>query len=204
MIEYPKIESLYNRDEKTHKFIPGAFRLPEFRYLATLLWRWTEKINGTNIQIEWDGEKVNIGGRTDKAQIPTFLLDRLRDLFPPQKFASLSPLCLFGEGYGAKIQKGGGDYCPVGGCDFALFDVLVGEWWLLPEDIEDIARKLGINTVPQNGYGTLAEAEAKVRGGFPSALGIARAEGLVCTPEEFLRTRRGDRIVVKLKIKDFA
>ena len=62
MIEYPKIESLYKRNEKTHKFAIGEFRIPEFQYLYSLPWRWTEKIDGTNIRIEWTGEKVDIGG----------------------------------------------------------------------------------------------------------------------------------------------
>jgi ATP-dependent RNA circularization protein (DNA/RNA ligase family) len=205
MIIYPKIESLYDRDEKTHKFIIGQFRLPEFRYLYPLIWRWTEKIDGTNIRVEWTGAEVKIAGRTDKAQIPPFLLDRLHELFPPERFKQFdSPLCLFGEGFGAKIQKGGGDYLPGGGCDFVLFDVLIGEWWLLPEDIKDMAEKLNIFLVPDWGYGTLAEAEKQVANGLHSAFGTARAEGLVCTPVEFLRTRRGDRIIVKLKTKDFA
>ena len=204
MIEYPKIESLYNRDDKTHKFKIGEFRLPEFKYLAPLKWRWTEKIDGTNIRVEWTGDAVNIGGRTDRAQIPPHLLSKLHELFPVEKFAQFdTPLCLFGEGYGGKIQNGG-DYVTGGGCDFALFDVLIGEWWLLPEDIKDISGKLGIQTVPWLGYGTLAEAEKVVSEGMDSEWGTAKAEGIVCTPEEFLRTRRGDRVIVKLKTKDFA
>ena len=30
MKEYHKIQSIYKRDEKTHKFIEGQFSLPEF------------------------------------------------------------------------------------------------------------------------------------------------------------------------------
>lgn len=204
MIEYQKIESLYNRDEKTHRFILGEFRLPEFQYLYSLPWRWTEKIDGTNIRVEWTGSEVKIAGRTDNAQIPPFLLVRLQELFPIEKFQQFDyPICLFGEGFGAKIQKGGGDYLPGGGCDFALFDVLCGEWWLLWEDVCDIAAKLGLRTVPVVGRGPLAEAEEEVKKGFSSWLGVARAEGLVCVPMEYLRTRRGHRIIVKMKTKDY-
>ena len=204
MIEYPKIESLYNRDEKTHKFKVGEYRLPEFQYLASLPWRWTEKIDGTNIRVEWTGSEVKIAGRTDNAQIPPFLLARLQELFPAEKFAQFdSPLCLYGEGFGAKIQKGGGNYLPGGGCDFALFDVLCGEWWLLREAVEDVAGKLNIRTVYVVGRGPLSEAEQEVKQGFDSALGVAKAEGLVCVPMEYLRTRRGDRIIVKMKTKDY-
>lgn len=203
MIKYPKIESLYNRDEKTHKFIPGEFRLPEFRYLYSLPWRWTEKIDGTNIRVEWTGSEVKIAGRTDNAQIPSFLLTRLQELFPAERFAQLDSLCLYGEGFGAKIQKGGGNYLPGGGCDFALFDVLCGGWWLLREDVEDVAAKLHIHTVPVVGRGSLSEAEEEVKKRFSSWLGVAMAEGLVCVPMEYLRTRRGDRIIVKMKTKDY-
>ena len=47
--EYPKIQSIFKRDENTHKFIDGVFSLPEFEYLKDNLWIWTEKIDGRNI-----------------------------------------------------------------------------------------------------------------------------------------------------------
>ena len=204
MKEYPKIESLYDRDEQTHKFIIGNFRLPEFVYLYDNQWLLTEKVDGTNIRVGWDGERVTIGGRTDRASIPTFLLNVLAEKFVPALFeeGGMPPCCLYGEGYGAKIQKGGGNYIP-DGVDFVLFDVLVGEWWLRWNDIVDVARKLTVKVVPLLGNKSLEAAEVLVAGGFSSAWGEFPAEGLVCRPQVDLRCRNGDRVIVKLKTKDF-
>lgn len=132
MEEYPKIQSLFKRDDRTHKFIEGEWALPEFEYLKDNLWRATEKIDGTNIRIDWNAQTqvVLLGGKTDNAQMPAFLLSRLQVLFPREKFLALYPelsMTLYGEGYGAKIQKGGGNYIP-DGRDFALFDVLIDGW----------------------------------------------------------------------------
>lgn len=57
MIEYPKIETLFDRDEVTHKVIVGKWRLPEFEYLQNNNWSFTEKIDGTNVRVMWDKEK---------------------------------------------------------------------------------------------------------------------------------------------------
>ena len=52
---------------------------------------------------------------------------------------------------------------------------------------------------------TLEEATAKVKAGFKSALngGIKDAEGLVGRPVEALFDKKGHRLIVKLKTKDF-
>mgnify|MGYP007071629025 FL=1 len=130
MIEYHKIETLFERDmEGNKKLIEGKFRSPVVEYLKDNEWIFTEKVDGTNIRVFWDGHKVSFAGRTDSAQIPTFLLTRLEQLFSgntneelfEQKFGE-TPAMLFGEGYGAKIQKGGGNY--LDSVDFILFDVL--------------------------------------------------------------------------------
>jgi hypothetical protein len=199
MTPYPKIESLYVRDPVTFGFTE-ELRLVEFDYLKHNLWLWTEKVDGTNIRVMWDGEKVRIGGRTDDAQIPTFLYDRLIELFPPEKFAD--PMCLYGEGYGAKIQKGGGNY-KVDGVDFVLFDIKVGPWWLRWDDVNDIASKMNVPVVPLHGCGGIDTATQLVREGFESAWGDFRAEGLVLRPAVDLVQRNGKRIIAKIKTKDF-
>lgn len=206
MKEYHKIQSIYKREQKQPcKFIEGEFSLPEFEYLKDNKWVWTEKVDGTNIRVMWDREKLRFGGKTDNAQMPVFLMERLQQLFPIDKFKSLYPdisMCLYGEGYGAKIQKGGGNYNP-DGVDFVLFDVKIEDWWLERHNIEDIASKLGIETVPIVGEGTLDDAIELVRNGFDSTWGDFKAEGLVLRPKVELKNRRGNRIITKLKTKDF-
>lgn len=215
MDPYHKIESVYVRDEKTHKFIDGAWRLPEFEYLAGNEWICEEKLDGTNIRVQWNGQAVRFGGKTDKAQIPMSLLDRLNALFTADKMEALWPIetdeegnflstdvCLYGEGIGAGIQKGGGHY-KADGVDFVLFDVKVGPWWLRREDVGDVAERLGLTRAPVVQRGTLTDAIETVRAGFHSAWGPFLAEGLVCRPAVDLFARNGDRIITKIKTKDW-
>ena len=79
--EYHKIETLFERDEKTKKLIEGKFRNETVEFLKDNIWEFTEKIDGTNIRIYWDGHKVSFYGRTEKAQIPQLLVNRLIELF---------------------------------------------------------------------------------------------------------------------------
>lgn len=210
MEEYQKIQSIYKRDEKTHKFIEGEYSTPEIEYLKDNLWSFTEKIDGTNVRIGWNGVDLEIGGRTKDAQMPTFLYQKLAELFTADKLVEVFPkseeeevnVILFGEGFGARIQKGGGNYIS-DGVSFTLFDVKIGEWWLKREDVIDVANKLGILFVPHIGQGTLNEAVLKVKSGLKSAFGDFEAEGMVLRPLVELKTRRGDRVITKLKHKDF-
>ena len=65
MIEYVKIETPYIRSEDgSKKLIEGQFRNETVRYLKDAIWEFTEKVDGTNISIVWDGHKVEFHGRT--------------------------------------------------------------------------------------------------------------------------------------------
>jgi len=206
-MEYPKIQSIYKRDEKTHTFIDGAFSLREFEYLKDNIWEFTEKVDGTNIRVEWncDFKTVLFGGKTDNAQISTFLFKKLQEMFTTDKFTKLYPdtsMCLYGEGYGAKIQKGGKYISD--GVSFVLFDVLIDGWWLKREDIEDIADTLEIDVVPLVGEGTLMDAIKLIKSKtLKSRWGDFLAEGLVLKPKVELKTRAGDKIITKIKHKDY-
>ncbi len=83
MKEYHKIQTVYLRDPATkHKtLLEGQYALPEFAYLANNTWLFTEKVDGTNIRAMFDGERISFGGKTDAAQIPAKLVERLRERF---------------------------------------------------------------------------------------------------------------------------
>lgn len=210
MKEYHKIKTVYNRDPET-KFktlLVGQYSIPEFEYLASNIWVFTEKVDGTNIRISIVDDKLVIGGRTDRASIPTFLLSVITELLTPKKIIEVmgndgEDFCLYGEGYGAKIQKGGGNY-KSDGTDFVLFDVRVGDWWLKREDVIDIAAKLGIQVVPTIGEGTLYNMVEVVQTGITSRWGDFIAEGIVARPKIELIARNKNRIITKIKTKDFA
>lgn len=203
-MEYPKIETLFERDKKTHK-VTDVLRSPVFGLLKA--WHWTEKIDGTNIRIMWNPETdtVTFGGRTDNAQLPAPLVAWLNEYISKNRLRtsfSYAPVILYGEGYGRGIQKAGAAYSDTQA--FVLFDVLVaGKWWLAWQNVLDVAAKQGLRTVPEIGMLSLDEAIERVKIGFPSKIGVAPAEGLVGKPTEPLFDNRGHRLVVKIKTRDF-
>lgn len=206
MKEYHKIQTVFLRDPATkHKtLLEGQYAKPEFEFLGNNTWVFTEKVDGTNIRVQWNGDTVEFAGKTDRADTPKFLLEELEDMFIGYMFAgcNLPPMCLYGEGYGARIQKGGGNYIP-DGVSFILFDIQVDGIWLERHNVEDIARQLDVEVVPIVGKGTLLEGIEMVRNGYQSRLRETPPEGLVMRPEIELLNRRGERVITKIKMKDF-
>jgi ATP-dependent RNA circularization protein (DNA/RNA ligase family) len=207
MKSYHKIQTVFKRDpeNKFRTLLTGEYAIPEFEYLENNQWVFTEKVDGMNIRVMFNGDKITFGGKTERAQIPAFLVSRLNEMFLTQAsvFSDNFPdgVCLYGEGYGAKIQKGGGNYNPHQ--DFVLFDVKVGDWWLRRADVEKVADLLSLDIVPIIGRGTLYDMVEIVSNGFTSRWGDFLAEGVVARPGIELKTRSGDRIITKLKYKDF-
>lgn len=213
MKEYHKIQTVYKRDPATKMktLLNGEYSEPAFYYLTNNEWIFTEKVDGTNIRVIYDGKNITFGGKTDNAQIPNQLVNKLNDMFLPKigllkdvfKLES-SPdikVCLYGEGYGANIQKGGGNYRH--DQSFVLFDVKIGDWWLERYNVEDIASKLCIDIVPTIGKGTLSDMIRMTEKGFKSQWGNFIAEGIVARPSIELKLRNGERIITKIKHKDF-
>jgi hypothetical protein len=172
---------------------------------------------------------VDYKGKTDNANVPPKLMQHLTDTYPAEKvleslglkrfipkeeFADHKwqseqdvPECytIYGEGYGAKIQKAGGNYLSQSN-GFIVFDVKVDDLYLLCSARDEIAAKLGAPVVPFIGMMTLDEAIDFVRTGFKSRVAENKdfmAEGLVIRNELGLKTRRGERIITKLKTCDF-
>jgi len=210
MKQYHKIQTVFHRSPESNykELMEGAWALPEFEMLQNIEWVWTEKIDGTNIRIKLDGYRVSFGGKSDDAQIPAFLLNVLAQTFTVEKmavcFGDTADVCLYGEGYGAKIQKGG-NYIP-DGVNFILFDCKVGNLWLSRENVADIAKKLDIKIVPVIGTGSLKDAVDFVKKGYVSTIAANKeyvAEGLIMKPRVDLLTRNGERVVAKIKHRDF-
>jgi RNA ligase len=204
--EYHKIDTIFERDKETFQVNPLLLKSPVIRTISE--WDVTEKIDGTNIRVMLsETGEVSFGGRTNAAQIPGDLVlyliktfqDRMKSLWID---GTPTKIVLFGEGYGPGIQKGGGLYRKDKA--FILFDVLVGDkWWLEREAVTEVAAKLNIDTVPDLGRMTLDQIVDLVRIPFASKLGTAMAEGIVGRPIETLFDRRGERLIIKLKTKDF-
>ena len=206
MKEYHKINTVFKRDMNSPRkeLIVGDWSEPEFEYLADNRWEFTEKVDGTNIRVMIDNGAVTFGGKTDNASILSPLVKRLQERFLPQITELLAAFpdggCLYGEGYGAKIQSGGNYRADQ---DFVLFDVRVGDFWLRRPDVEAVASRLGLDVVPVIGYGTLADAIQQAQKGIISRWGPFPAEGIVARPACELLTRSGHRIIAKIKTRDF-
>lgn len=209
MKEYHKIDTVFERDTNgTKKLIDGKFRSDTVEFLANNKWIFTEKIDGTNIRIHWDGHAVTFGGRTENAQIPSHLVNKLQTIFLNDETEQLfeqvfgeKEVILFGEGYGTKIQKVGSQYRPDVG--FILFDVAVGDVYLQRENVENIAQTFGLEIVPIVLTGTISEAVTFVKSKPDSTIGTAKMEGVVGHPAVEIFDRSGKRVIVKIKAKDF-
>lgn len=208
MKQYEKIETVFCRDTNgTKRLILNNYRNPIIAYLKDNMWLFTEKVDGTNIRVHWDGHKVEFGGRTDKAQIPGPLLNKLNEMFMTTEVEELfeqtwgdKDVILFGEGYGPKIQNGGDYRSDV---SFILFDVLVGDNYQEREWVEKTAQMFNIDVVPIVLTGTIQDGIDYVMKHPRSTMGTAIMEGVVGRPMIELRDRRGERVIVKIKWEDF-
>lgn len=229
---YPKLHSLYKREgfdfpetglkPKHGKLLLGEHTCTE--YEAIKYWTVTEKVDGTNVRIIFDRtnsvSRVTFGGRTDNAQMPTFLLRHLQDTFTVETMAEVfkasSYTVLFGEGYGPKIQSGG--YYRKD-ASFILFDVYCSGWWLDRDGVKTVAESLGIGHCERiynpnfNGdkslhsftpYWTTKEIVDYVSSKPDSILAQEKheMEGVVARSEPVMMFRKGGPIMFKLKCKD--
>ena len=173
---------------------------------------------------------VRYAGKTDNAQIPPKLLKHMEEKYPKENVLAVLGLkeyiphneweidhnwleydqipniyTIYGEGYGAGIQKAGGNYIK-DGVGFIVFDVKVNDIYLKTDARDEIATKLGAPVVPLMGYFTLDEAIDFVRKGFKTGLWDNKdfiEEGLVLRTDLGLRNRMGKRLIVKVKYEDF-
>jgi len=203
---YHKIQSIYKRDGKG-KFTP-EYSLPEFELLKNIKWSWTEKVDGMclNTRVNIEESIINHQGKTDRAIIPDELHNNLNKFFKSRLHLicdvfNQSNIEFLMEGYGPKIQNGGGNYRDTQG--FVLFDIKVNYNFLDRGDVEGIANMLSMDIIPIVGYGSLNEAIEYVKSGFNSTWGLFEAEGLVLRPSIELKRRNGGRIITKIKHKDF-
>jgi len=207
MDEYPKINTIWRRDEKTHQIIEGDYSCSEFK--AIKLWHITEKIDGTNIRVIYHPHlspfKVEFRGKTDNAEISLPLLERLGRLFSAEQlgkqFEQSYNVVLYGEGYGGKIQSGK-KYCE--DCDFILFDALIDGYWLEPAKTKVLAHELNVGYVPELDFLTSVEAEALCKSPPKSAVGNCPIEGIVARSVPLMLFRKDKTpIMWKLKVRDY-
>jgi len=206
MKEYQKIETLYKFDNATHKFKKELYN-PIVDYLKDCSWIVSEKIDGTNIRVHWDGHRVEWSGRTDASQLPKEVEMLLQEKFGEseiifeQNFGE-KEVFLFMECYGGKIQGGlyGGKERLIG------FDVMINDTYLDKMVIKDIFDKFNVETIEFKVVSNLQVAIDYVMNHAEHSEHCDdkynEIEGLVCVPAVRLYDNQGKRIIVKIKKKD--
>ena len=223
---YPKIQTLWFREEGTGKLMPGQYSDLIFPNIRK--WHASEKINGTNMRVDYDVEikngnvhisNVEIAGKTDDAQIPPHLLKYMQATFTKESLQKMVRVkmddeeefidetyhvTLYGEGYGSKIHRGENIYRK----DVALilFDAKIGDYWIEPENVKDIANKLGISYVPELGIMSEEEIIKLVKEHYKSKIAENKeyaAEGIVARSHPMVLFRDGTPVMFKIKDRDY-
>ena len=226
-LEYPKIYTLYNRDGE---YFVNVSKLRKSEFGMIKRWFLTEKIHGRNTRITlFDNGEVVYGGKTDEAEMPPELLEYLKKIFTSEKMKSIfwlsnkpipKSVTTYGEVYGPGVVPGSGIYRS--DVAFRLFDCLVinedNKWWLERRNLEDVAKKLGIKCVPLLGViDFLPSSVEEIRQIFIDHRDrmvvvedggqvefASEGEGVVAASyPKLLFDRKGERLMWKLKIKDF-
>ncbi len=219
---FPKIDSIYKRyirgddipeGSKVNDLIIGEYSKEEYSTLKENDWVWTEKIDGMNCRIICDPEYVNrkgvvsynvlLQGRENNSMFPSGLVER----FINWRDAELKNIAedfpdgavFYGEGVGPDIQ--GNKYEEFG---IIIFDIKVGKWWIKALDVNPIAAKYNLRS-PIPFVATIKQVIENVEiSPCPTSrytsFGI---EGFVGKPLGGLMDRGGDRIITKIKVKDF-
>ncbi len=212
--KFSKFSSPFKKDEKFLNTKELAQQLPEG------YWIKTEKIDGTNIRIiftkpdEEGKREVLIGSRKlilnkdDKGSkqyldcIKEINLNKLEEYFSDIN----STIVIYGEGYGAGVQKGG-IYSKEK--NYMVFDIKIGNAYQDFEYVHKVCMDNQLNTVPVH-----SDVEKITYAGCLKALknfnntlinegdgGIP--EGLVYKYEPVLLNKYGERLIFKIKRKDF-
>lgn len=213
MKKYHKIKTLFERETTgTKKLIPGRYAHELFEYLKDNIWIYTEKVDGTNIRICWDGNRISFLGKTESSQLPKNLLDKLNNMFSNEETEQLfeqifgdKEAIIFGEGYGSKIQKNGHLYSEH--AEFIVFDISIDGTYLERLNVEDICTSLNLECVPVVLIGTLQDGVDYVttKETPKSVVGKENLsmEGIVGVPAKRIYDVCGERVIVKIKVRDF-
>jgi len=215
LVYYPKISTLWKRGDN-FGVQPGVWGLPEFECIN--LWDYYEKIDGMNVSfdffrgvpwpevtpgLEIRGRGLDTNWKMDQMNylrsISASIGDYVRKSMDEHQLKSYE---IFGELYGPGIQKGGvyGDRIL-----FRMFDIRVDEEvWLDMSALEEASMGLMIQTAPLIGRTTAIEISDQVSYGIPSRIAESHImEGVVARPTARLYNMKGERVMFKLKTKDF-
>lgn len=212
MIEvYPKFYAPYERKEHSKLVDINKPKRDIKPYMTDdMTWTVSEKLNGINTRIIWDGYSIEVKGRNDKTELQGGQLDLQGDLIASQmdngnfmfdELFGTKKVTIFGEVIGTKIQ---GNPYKLGETQFKVFDILINDVWVSPEGITKIAEDLNMSTVMHY----TVRGWDNVMTNFIEIWKNCRKkkfyfEGLVAYPAHQPLTKKGERVITKIKVKDF-
>lgn len=233
---YSKILAPFKREQSGQKYVTeGVWSKPEFELLKDINWSWTFKCDGTNVSLQWRGDKMtldNIKGHTDKSEFN----QRTKDYFQ-SVFCTSEAETVFEDLYGEQNVNVILEFCskdynqnyghPDGYC--YVIDVQnadTGKFWG-KEAVQTFAERFGLDYTREMLIGTVSEAvqwvkiatstwnssnykisgSITLRNGTVSKVenpyGPYPIEGLVGRPVYELLDGNGERVITKVKCKDF-
>lgn len=205
---YPKIDSLYLFDNTIKKYLPDVYANKSVELLKDYQWYFTEKVDGTNLRLIWDGYNLTYGGRTLNANlsnkkriayVESNLVNKDIETILEQLFKE-KEVVIYGELFGGDI--GVANYSSE--YQFRVFDILVDGYWLEYGNIVDVANNLSFNVVPIVLKGTIDDGVNFVKNTDKSELSETGIfEGIVGKPYGDFFDRRGNRVIVKIKKEHF-
>lgn len=203
---YHKIETLYEFDLKNRKFKTGVFFNKTVEMLKDYCWIFTEKVDGTNFRLGWNGYNLSYAGRTDDSKFSQDQIEFIESNIATKEIEQMlehifkeKSVIIFGELHGGNINNGYG-YSQT--YSFKVFDAIIGDRYITREEIEALCQNLELDIVPIVFRGTIDEAITYVKENDKSTFSEAKLEGLVGVPKGNLLDSYGKRIIVKIKKRD--
>lgn len=181
-----------------------AYRTPLLAYMAELPWVYTRKVDGENIRVKWDGEQALWNGKSNNFQCSAEFTDFMNNTFIEEifeeKFGRDKTIILFGEKMGPKTQ---GNELNLKEDTFVLFDVNIDGTWLRGVDVVEVAGYFGIPSA----YRFMLHGQAPT----PLRELISKCangefkdwEGIVAKPCVECKDYKGNRVIVKIKNRDY-
>lgn len=175
----------------------------------------TEKVDGTNIIVFWNGRDVTFKGRKLTDQIPAKLLEILKNTFTKELMKIVfgtrdnSGIVIYVEGHGYSLGSELKNKMPlwedlhiidIGGINLTTSEISFFDF----ERLEMISSIFKLNTVPLIGIHNMCEAVEMCKNTYMSTINEnIKAEGIVIRPVIDLKTKTNERIIYKIRSECF-
>lgn len=224
---YPKITSPFKRTDNKSKTVNTSVWFDDYAKFfgeSGLVFYATEKVDGTNLNIVYDGNHISYTGHTDKTVWNPEVEEWIKSKFQTPEFEQMceqrfgeNEIKLCGELIGPKIQN---NFYKLEDYKFILFDIhndTSNTWWNR-EFVEEATKELNLDIVPLigiNGETNFTDLSVESKNtliGWKNYLKFKdfnskinkdiEIEGFVVRPLMEILKANGERVIYKIKIKD--